>query len=108
MARVLQGLEFRDWFAAFLPGLYEPGALLPANVSDRSDPKIVHLDGLNLSRAWNLYIIANAIDDNQRSTQLRNMAEAHLNATLPHVTSEHYEGSHWLGSFAIYAMTRNR
>ena len=108
MARVLQGAEFEAWLAAFLPGLYEPGALLPANVSDRSDPKIVHLDGLNLSRAWNLYVIANAIDDGQRATQLRAVATNHLNATTPHVTSEHYEGSHWLGSFAIYAMTRNR
>jgi hypothetical protein len=77
-------------------------------VSDRSDPKIVHLDGLNLSRAWNLYVIAGELDEEPISGQLRVTAARHLAASLPHITSEHYEGSHWLGSFAIYALTRDR
>ncbi len=108
MARILPRPDFADWLAEFLPSLPDADSLHPANVSDRSDPKIVHLDGLNLSRAWNLYVIANAIDDAPLATHLRDKAAQHLAATLPHVTSEHYEGSHWLGSFAIYALTRGR
>jgi hypothetical protein len=81
-------------------------ALVPANVSDRSDPKIVHLDGLNLSRAWDLYSISSRIDDEDLKSQLRSWAREHLAASLPHVASKHYEGSHWLGSFAVYALTR--
>ena len=106
MARVLASSDFRPWLDAFLPLLFDHGSVKPANVSDRSDPKIVHLDGLNLSRAWNFYIIASRLDDENRATKLRELAREHLDATLPHITSEHYEGSHWLGSFAIYAMTR--
>jgi hypothetical protein len=108
MARVLPDTEFRTWHTAFLPSLSDPESLVPANVSDRSDPKIVHLDGLNLSRAWNLYVIANELDDDRAARRLRDKAAQHLAASLPHITSEHYEGSHWLGSFAIYALTRNR
>ena len=108
MARVLPSAEFRPWLAEFLPALSRPDVLIPANVSDRSDPKIVHLDGLNLSRAWNLYVIAAELDDPSTAQALRDKAARHLAATLPHVTGEHYEGSHWLGSFAIYALTRNR
>ena len=90
-----------------MPELSATDALRPANVSDRSDPKIVHLDGLNLSRAWDLYLIANHIDNDDLKTRFRTWAGDHLAASLPHVASEHYEGSHWLGSFAVYALTRN-
>ena len=107
MARVLPDATFGTWLTTFLPSLSGPGSLLPANVSDRSDPKIVHLDGLNLSRAWNLYVIADELDDERAAQQLRDKAAEHLAASLPHITSEHYEGSHWLGSFAIYALTRS-
>jgi len=107
MARVLVDADFNSWLGSFLPSLSQPQSLLPANVSDRSDPKIVHLDGLNLSRAWNLYVIASEIDDAAMAKQLRDTAASHLAATLPHISSEHYEGSHWLGSFAIYALTRS-
>lgn len=106
MARVLPAAEFQRWLGAFLPSLFDAMALAPANVSDRSDPKIVHLDGLNLSRAWNLYVLASKLDEETLAGQLRKTAAAHLSATLPHISSEHYEGSHWLGSFAIYALTR--
>lgn len=106
MARVLPSDTYSNWLAAFLPGLSAADALVPANVSDRSDPKIVHLDGLNLSRAWDLYVIANLIDNDELKSRFRTWASEHLAASLPHVASEHYEGSHWLGSFAVYALTR--
>ncbi len=107
MARVLPQKEFASWLDAFLPDLAARGALVPATVSDRSDGKIVHLDGLNLSRAWDLYIIANHLRDEDAVRALRELAAEHLSASLPNVASEHYEGSHWLASFAIYALTRN-
>ena len=105
MARVLKKEDYAEWLARFLPELEELDSLVPANVSDRSDPKIVHLDGLNLSRAWNLFVIANNVDDDDFAERLRDKAEEHLAASLPHISSEHYEGSHWLGSFAVYALT---
>lgn len=108
MSRVMPKSEFRAWLSRFLPGLGEVEGLRPANVSDRSDPKIAHLDGLNLSRAWNLLIIANAMDDARQAERLRATANRHLEASLPFVTDEHYVGSHWLGSFALYALTRPR
>jgi hypothetical protein len=108
MARIMPDDDFPEWLRAFLPELSNLRTLAPANVSDRSDPKIVHLDGLNLSRAWNLFVIANHVDDEETTQQLRAKADEHLDASLPHVTSEHYEGSHWLGSFAVYALTRPR
>jgi hypothetical protein len=107
MARVLDDDDFSDWFSDFLPGISQADTLVPANVSDRSDPKIVHIDGLNLSRAWSLYVISSLKGDTSMKTQFRNWAKAHLDASLPHVASTHYEGSHWLGSFAVYALTRS-
>jgi len=83
MARVMPATAFKPWLDAFLPSLSEPGSLQPANVSDRSDPKIVHLDGLNLSRAWNLFVIAARLDDDQAGA-LRQKAAEHLDASLPH------------------------
>lgn len=106
MARVLPADEYGDWLADFLPGLSAANSLGPVNVSDRTDPKIVHLDGLNLSRAWNLYVISALIDDATVQARFRDWAREHLATSLPHVASEHYEGSHWLGSFAVYALTR--
>ena len=108
MSRVLSADDFQAWLPEFLPKLSDLGGLTPADVSDRTDPKIVHLDGLNLSRAWNLLIIANALNDTAHASSLRKTADAHLAASLPFVTAEHYVGSHWLGSFAIYALTRDR
>jgi hypothetical protein len=108
MARVMPAGDFPGWLRAFLPELSNLETLAPANVSDRSDPKIVHLDGLNLSRAWSLFVIANHVNDDKTAQRLRVKADEHLDASLPHVTSEHYEGSHWLGSFAVYALTRPR
>jgi hypothetical protein len=72
-------------------------------ISDRSDGKIAHLDGLNLSRAWCLRCIANALDDQGTQKALMHLAGAHLEAALPHVAGD-YMGEHWLASFAVLAL----
>ena len=98
MRRVLERDEFRAWLAAFLP---DWSSLQPVVSPDPSDGKLAHLDGLNLSRAWMLDGLARALDNRQLSEQ----AEAHAAAGLAAVTGEHYEGSHWLGTFAVYLLT---
>lgn len=105
MARVLEPKAFRGWLDRFLPGLGSGQQLRPARVSDRSDPRIVHLDGLNLSRAENLARIAASLDpkDPRRAACLR-LADAHLDASLPHVVGGSYEGSHWLATYALRAL----
>jgi hypothetical protein len=113
MRRVLPAPAFAEWLRAFLPQLPVttelPGraSWLPvAEVSDRSDPKLAHLDGLNLSRAWMLEGIAAGLPaDDPRIAGLLATARAHRDAALPHVTGEHYEGGHWLGSFATYLVS---
>ncbi len=109
MRRVLGREEFARWFGAFLPGVEEgrPANLFtPADVTDRSDPKIVHLDGLNLSRAWCMWGAAGALPpDSPRAAALARAAERHAEATLPHVTSGDYAGEHWLGTFAVYMLS---
>jgi hypothetical protein len=81
--------------------------LAPAEVTDRSDPKLAHLDGLNLSRSWMLLGIASGLPQGDRRIGALNAAaEAHAAAALPAVTGEHYEGGHWLGTFAVYLTTR--
>lgn len=104
MQRILTKEEFAAWFQRFLPEL-PPSLLNPAIVSDRSDPKIVHLDGLNLSRAACLWNIARALPaDNGRRELLRAAAERHAAASLPHVASGDYAGEHWLASFAVWML----
>ncbi len=107
MSRALSGPEFTTWLDAFLPRSAEgiPATLFcPASVSDRSDGKIAHLDGLNLSRAWCWRGIAAALPGSHpaRSTAQATATE-HLNTALPHVTGD-YMGEHWLASFALLAM----
>ena len=81
--------------------------LAPGEVTDRSDPKLAHLDGLNLSRSWMLRGIAAGLPKgDRRIAALNAAAEAHAAAALPAVTGEHYEGGHWLGTFAVYLTTR--
>lgn len=109
MRRVLSGPEFRRWFHRFLPQLAagSPKALLhPATVTDRSDPKLVHLDGLNLSRAWCMRSIAAALpsSDSARRT-LATAARLHADDALAHVASGDYSGEHWLASFAVYLLS---
>ncbi len=107
MRRILPPREFKPWFDEFLPRLSkrEPATLFrPAVVSDRSDGRIVHLDGVNLSRAWCWRSIAAALParDARRKPALQ-AAEDHLAASLPHVSGD-YMGEHWLASFALLAL----
>jgi len=90
MQRVLPAEQFAPWLAAFLPRGFP---LAPAIVTDRSDPKLAHLDGLNLSRAWCL-----------RALGMDAAADAHLAAGLAHVASGDYAGEHWLATFAVLAV----
>jgi len=107
MRRVLPASDFQTWFDAFLPRLGDghPATLLsPARVSDRTDGKIAHLDGLNLSRGWCWReIIAALPAQDPRRTVGAQAAAVHLEAALPHVTGD-YMGEHWLASFALLAL----
>jgi hypothetical protein len=105
MARVLPASEFATWFNAFLPELSsgQPAALFtPATVSDRSDGKIAHLDGLNFSRAWCWKAIAPLLDPAEAG-RAHAAAEHHFETALPHVAGD-YAGEHWLASFALLAV----
>jgi hypothetical protein len=114
MRRVLPQKEFGGWLKGFMPqipigreGSDNADWLRVAISPDRSDPKLAHLDGLNLSRAWMLEGILSALpDDDPRRPALQAAADAHRHAGLAAVTGEHYEGGHWLGSFAVYLTTQ--
>jgi hypothetical protein len=110
MRRVLSPAEFAKWLQDFLPRIPTQAAAdwLPITVSpDPSDPKLAHLDGLNLSRAWMLEGILSALPaDDARRPALTSATEAHRRAGLAAVTGAHYEGGHWLGSFAVYLVTQ--
>ena len=97
MSRVMERGRFGSWFDAFLPDL---DRFVPVTVSDRSDGKIAHLDGLNLSRAWALRSIARQVDRDG----IAERADRHLAAALPHIAGD-YMGEHWLASFALLALT---
>ncbi len=102
MKRVLPTTDFKSWLSQFLPDLKNKDfALSVGEVSDRSDGKLVHLDGVNFSRAWSLNEIAKDLPEYQH---LQNIANQHINYALPNVVGDSYEGGHWLGSFAIYAL----
>ncbi|KGD74718.1 hypothetical protein HA49_05210 [Tatumella morbirosei] len=98
--------DFAGWFDNFLPN---PGAVAslmnPAVVSDRTDPKIAHLDGLNLSRAWCMKHISYALpEDYPAQDELKGAIQRHLQASVGHVVDSHYSGGHWLASFALLAL----
>ena len=103
MARMLEQKEYTKWFKQFVPAFFrEKWQLKPATVSDRTDPKLVHLDGLNFSRAWCLRIIGNRLMG--KNAYFDHLANQHLETSLPHLTTGDYGGEHWLVSFAILAM----
>jgi len=108
MRRVLGPAAYADWLGRFLPGIPRTAGdawLDPGIVTDRKDPKLAHIDGLNLSRAWMLRGMASALPaGDPRRASLELAATRHANAALPAVTGEHYEGGHWLGSFAVYLL----
>lgn len=109
MRRVLPRARYGPWLQAFLPVVPVNGSatwLDPAVVTDPGDPKLAHLDGLNLSRAWMLDgIITGLAPADARRASLQAAASRHRTAGLKAVTGEHYEGGHWLGSFAVYLVT---
>ncbi len=110
MRRVLPSQEFARWLRTFMPQISTSGDdkwLQPVASPDPSDPKLAHLDGLNLSRAWMLEGIAAGLPkSDKRLPSIMATAEAHKSAGLAAVTGEHYEGGHWLGSFAVYLVTK--
>lgn len=105
MRRVLQKEAFDVWLKKFLPAIYSKQfELLPGKVIDRTDGKLVHLDGLNFSRAWCLYALAQS-DKNLKHLQL--VANKHIGASLPNIVDGDYMGEHWLASFAVLSLMRN-
>lgn len=103
MRRVLSADEYSGWSEKFLPQLYAADFKWePGQVSDRSDGKLVHLDGLNFSRAWVLYGLAKQGVGNKNN--LLSIANAHMAFSLPNVVDGDYAGEHWLASFALYAL----
>lgn len=108
MRRVLPQQEFSAWLTRFLPGLSSGQSNLfePVEVSDVTDGKIVHLAGLDLNRGWCFTGIASALPDSDpRVKDLKNAAAKHAQAGYKYVFSGHYEGEHWLATFAIYLHT---
>jgi hypothetical protein len=102
MRRVLGREEFLPWLSVFIPGILEDNFTMEAGkVSDRSDGKLVHLDGLNFSRAWVLYGLAGMYPELEHLVAL---ADNHFEYSFPNLVGDTYEGGHWLGSFAIYAL----
>lgn len=110
MRRILSPADFSTWLTGFMPFLPEDGSgdWLPlAVVTDPTDGKLAHLDGLNISRAWMLEGIAHGLPaSDARTAALLNAADKHAVSGLASVTGEHYEGGHWLGSFATYLTTQ--
>jgi len=107
MRRILPLKEFEPWLDQFMPELKDPSfAWEPGKVNDRSDGKLVHLDGLNFSRAWVLYGLASQYPAYEHLGQIANQ---HVAYSYPNLVGDAYEGGHWLGSFAIYAVrTQNQ
>lgn len=106
VARLLPPDAYADWLRRFLPGIGDGDWLPVARVTDRSDGKLAHLDGLNLSRAWMLKRIAGALPaDDPRRPAIAAAQRAHARAGLAAVDGAHYAGGHWLGTYAIYLLT---
>lgn len=102
MQRILPAEQFLPWLNGFMPQLASPDfSLAVGQVADRTDGKLVHLDGLNFSRAWNLYALAGQYP---QYAHLRTVADQHLAYSYPNLIGDSYEGGHWLGSFAIHAL----
>jgi len=106
MQRILPKQQFLTWLDDFMPQLADPEfSLAVGEVGDRTDGKLVHLDGLNFSRAWNLYALANQYPQYRH---LRKIADKHMAHSYPNLIGDSYEGGHWLGSFAIQALNQTQ
>lgn len=100
MQRILPKNEFLTWLKKFIPNLFKKDFKWEvARVSDRTDGHLVHLDGLNFSRAWNMYYLLHQYPNEFK--HLKTLADYHLNFSLPSVVDGNYEGEHWLASFAL-------
>jgi len=109
MRRVLNktNSEFLEWFNEFIPDKNLLSNLEPPSISDPTDPKLIHLAGLCLSRAWMLEGICQALPDNtEQKTQFEQLSQRNARAGLVAIDEKHYEGGHWLGTFAIYFITK--
>jgi len=107
MTRVVSDRRFADWWQDFCPVVRDLQTwLLPVMTTDRTDPKLAHLDGMNLSRAWCWRMLAGELPGSLRKP-VDTAINAHLEASLPHVTMGDYAGTHWLASFALLALTEN-
>lgn len=103
MAKLMEKDAFQTWLTSFLPELYRPNFQLSvAQVSDRTDGKLVHLDGLNFSRAWNFF----ELSSQPGLAHLEEIGNQHFVAAYPNLVGDSYEGAHWLGSFALYAFQK--
>lgn len=105
MSKVLQVTEYEAWLKTFMPNVFDKTFMLnPALVKDRSDGKLIHLDGLNYSRAACLYGIAKVLPE---LAHLNRIADEHITFSLPNLSAQDdYMGSHWLGTFALYALQK--
>lgn len=107
MQRILPKKDFLTWLKKFAPNLFKKDYKWEvARVSDRTDGHLVHLDGLNFSRAWNMYHLLNQYPNEFK--HLKNLADYHLNFSLPSVVDGNYEGEHWLASFALRAFEEKK
>jgi Protein of unknown function (DUF2891) len=106
VSRVLTPSRFATWLSKFLPTIPE-NMVEPVVLVDKKDPKSVHAVGLNLSRAWCFFIIARKLEGepSQHAIVIKNAAVAHLKEGLENVKSGEYSGEHWLGTFAVLALT---
>jgi len=97
--------EYTAWLEKFLPELFaEDFTLEPGKVADRTDGKLVHLDGLNFSRAWALYTITRKLEDQTMVEKLKAIADEHVLTSIDNVVGSDYAGSHWLASFLFHAL----
>ncbi|MEP7155474.1 MAG: DUF2891 domain-containing protein [Betaproteobacteria bacterium] len=107
MSRVVDGCSFFDWWQVFRPDHAAlANWLLPVTVSDRADPQIGHLAGLNLSRAWCWKMLAASDATDVPADVIQRAIDAHLDATMPHVTHGEFSATHWLATFALLALTQ--
>jgi hypothetical protein len=105
MMKIMERKRFEKWFSSFMPGFEKaPEKFLKvAVVSDRSDGKLAHLDGLNFSRAWCLYEMGHML----KNSKMIKLADEHLHYSYTRMESGEYAGAHWLASFALYALTKS-